>query len=316
MIVTDKKFFMEKRLVEKLDLLIKRMEGTDDNVILVDGDEGQGKTNLTVGICYYTAYKTGRTYNAKENIFFDLEELINYASTTKEKIIHWDEGALGGMSQHWWNKNQQKFIQLLMVARKKKHFIVICIPRFYKLNEYLVVDRSIALIHVYSRKNIQKGRFCYYNKKAKERLMEDWRRRHVKNYRKHKTFWGNFLEYMDRHVFDEEQLKEYDKKKDAAIASIAQDNSTRASPDKIELRKFKNKIGKLKFPINTKKELCLQLEIDNKTLLNWSKINQKVPKERDVIQEKGIQTGNNNLGYKVDILPPQPRKIGTLLKNV
>ena len=219
MLVTDKQYFMEKKLVEKLDLMVKRMEGSDDNVVCIDGDEGQGKTNFAVGICYYIAYHTGRTYTPKENIFFDLDVLIEYASKTKEKIIHWDEGALGGLSAQWWRKNQQKFIQLLMVARKKKHFIIICIPRFYKLNEYIVVDRSIALIHVYSRKNIKKGRFCYYTKPKKELLAEDYRRRHVKNYRKHKSFWGSFLEYS-KIVWSEEEEEEYERKKDEAILSI------------------------------------------------------------------------------------------------
>ena len=158
MIVTDKEFFIEELLVRKLDLMIKRMEGTDDNVVICSGDEGQGKTNIVAGMCYYVAFKTGRKYGI-DNIFFDLDKLIAFASGTEQQIIHWDEGALGGLSMQWWKKNQQKFIQLLMIARKKRHFIIICIPKFYKLNEYIVVDRSIALIHVYSRENIHKGRF-------------------------------------------------------------------------------------------------------------------------------------------------------------
>jgi len=196
--------------------MIKRMQGTDDNVLCIDGDEGQGKTNLGMALCYYVAYTLKRNYTVKENIFFELDNVIKYASTTKRKIIHWDEGALGGMSVQWWKQNQQKFIQLLMIARKKKHFIVICIPRFYKLNEYIVIDRSIALLHVYSRRNIQKGRFCYYTKKAKENLMEDWRRKHIKNYRKHKTFWGSFPE-AEKKIFSPEERNEYEAKKDKAI---------------------------------------------------------------------------------------------------
>ena len=38
------------------------MKGTDDNVICIDGDEGQGKSNLAMGICYYIANKTNRKY--------------------------------------------------------------------------------------------------------------------------------------------------------------------------------------------------------------------------------------------------------------
>lgn len=218
MIVTDKNFFMEEKLIGKLDLMIDRMNGTDDNVVVVDGEEGQGKTNIVAGICYYVSNKTGREYNIK-NIFFDLDELIKFASETKEKIIHWDEGALGGLSVQWWKANQIKFVQLLMIARKKKHFIVICIPKFHKLQEYLIVDRSIALIHVYSRQNIHKGRFFYYTKQKKELLFDEWKRIHRKSYGKYRSFGGSFLEYMKK-VFTEEQINEYEVKKDKAILSL------------------------------------------------------------------------------------------------
>ncbi len=220
MIVTDKEYSIDKVLVHKFNLMIKRMEGTDDNVVLVDGDEGQGKTEFTVGMCYYVSHETGRKYSV-DNIFFDLDEGIEFAANSEEKIIHFDEGALGLLSTQWWNKNQQKFLQLVMMARKKKHFIVICIPKFYKLNQYLVEERTIALIHVYSRKNLQKGRFFYYTKDAKEKLYNDWRRKKIKTYKKNQKFRGSFVKVMEK-VFTPEQVEEYEKKKDKAIQSIAQ----------------------------------------------------------------------------------------------
>jgi len=271
MLVTDKQFFMEKKLVAKLDLMVKRMQGTDDNLVCIDGDEGQGKSNLAAGLCYYVAYKMGRTYNPKENIFFDLEELIEKASSTEEQILHWDEGALGGMSTQWWMKNQQKFIQLIMVARKKKHFIVICIPRFYKLNEYILVDRSIALIHVYARKNIYKGRFIYYTKRKKELLVEDWRRKHIKNYYKHKSFMGSFGKYMER-VFNKKELKDYEAKKDFAILNLGK---VTKPPSEAELKKklimnaiLKNEEKDRKEKI-TQKELARLLNISRMTITNY-----------------------------------------------
>lgn len=226
-IVTDKQFFMEKHLVSKLDLIIQRLTGTDDGVLILSGDEGQGKTNLLTGICYYVSYVTGRPYGP-ENIFFDLDKLIDFATKTEGQIIHWDEGALGGLATEWWSKNQQKFMKLLMVARKKRHFLGICIPKFYKLNEYIVVDRAIGLIHVYSRQNIQKGRFFYYTKAKKESLYMDWRRSRRRSYAKYASFGGSFLEYMPK-VFTEEQIKQYDKMKDKAILAIGEDDKNKMS---------------------------------------------------------------------------------------
>jgi len=218
MIVTDKNYYMDNTYLSKLDLMIKRMRGTDDNLLLVDGDEGQGKTEFAVGTCYYISYEMKRPYNPN-HIFFNLDEAMHFVSETKEQIIHLDEGALGLMSSQWWNKNQQKFLQLVMVARKKKHFMVICIPKFYKLNQYIVEERSIGLVHVYSRKNLVKGRFCYYTKNGKERLYQEWKKKKYKNYRKYYSFHGSFVKAMKK-VFTKEEIDEYERKKDIAIMGI------------------------------------------------------------------------------------------------
>ena len=232
MLVTDKQYNMDDAYVHKLDLMIKRMNGTDDNVLPVDGDEGQGKSEFTVGTCYYVAYKTGRTYNV-DNIFFDLDKVIKFASSTKEQIIHFDEAVLGLLTTNWQNKLQQKFIKLVMVARKKKHFIVLCIPKFHRLPQYLIEERAIGLAHVYSRNNLHKGRFCYFTKKMKDKLYEDWRRTKIKNYKKYNVFRGSFVQAMKR-VFTEEQIKQYDDKKDAAILSLGEDEKDKKTDRQIK----------------------------------------------------------------------------------
>lgn len=219
MIVTDKEYMIEDQLLLKLDLMVKRLKGSDDVILIVDGDEGQGKTEFAFGVCYYMGYKLKRDYQPSENIFFDLDEMIRYASYTKEKIIHFDEGALGLLRTHWQKENQQKFLQLVMVARKKKHFIVICIPKFHRLPPYIIEDRSIGLIHVYSHKNMYKGRYCYFTKKAKAKLYEDYKKKNIQSYQKNFSFRGKFIEASKR-IFTNDQIEEYEKKKDDAILSV------------------------------------------------------------------------------------------------
>jgi hypothetical protein len=222
---------MEKLLVEKLDLMCDRMtKGTSDNLVLIDGDEGTGKSTLASEICYYVAHKCKREFNLSR-VFFDLDELMSFALRTKEQIIDWDEGALGGLSVEWWKKNQIKFLKLLMVARKRKHFFVICIPKFFKLSEYLVVDRSMALIHVYERNQLEKGRFIYFSKGRKERLWQDWKKSKFRNYKKLYNFHGSFPDAFAQII----DADEYDKKKDMAILSIDKDD------DKIDERTLRKR---------------------------------------------------------------------------
>ena len=224
MIVTDKKYMIEEQLISKLDLMVKRINGGDDAILIIDGDEGQGKTEFAFGICYYMAFKLKRDYDA-DNIFFDLDEIIRFAVSTKERIIHFDEGALGLLRTQWQKESQQKFLQLVMVARKKKHFIVICIPKFHRLPPYIIQDRSIGLVHVYSHRNLHKGRYCYFTKDKKARLYEDYKRKLSQSYQKHFSFRGKFVE-ASKKIFGAEAMENYERKKDEAILSIGEKKKT------------------------------------------------------------------------------------------
>jgi len=238
--VTDKNLYMEPKLVNKFDLMIKRFEKKMDNMLLIDGDEGLGKTNIAVGACYYFAYKTKRPFSI-DNIFFDLDELIKFAKSTNKQIILWDEGALGGLSLEWWKKNQIDFMKLLMISRKKGHLFIINIPKFFKLNEYLVVDRSIGLIHVYARGELERGRFVYFSKKKKEKLFYNWKKNKQRNYKKYVSFRGTFSEYLPK-VIDE---KLYDAKKDEAIMNFDKkdENDSRLDQRNKILFMLKNETG-------------------------------------------------------------------------
>ena len=77
-LVTDKQYSLDPKLKEKLDLMIARMNHGKDNLLLIDGDEGDGKTNMSFLVGYYFAHTTGREFNLN-HIFFDLDKLIEFA---------------------------------------------------------------------------------------------------------------------------------------------------------------------------------------------------------------------------------------------
>lgn len=68
MIVTRFKYPLEKNLVPKIDLMIKRCitnKGKKDNLLLCEGAEGEGKTTLSIAIAYYVSEQTGRKFSEK-----------------------------------------------------------------------------------------------------------------------------------------------------------------------------------------------------------------------------------------------------------
>lgn len=210
-------FYIEPRLAEKLDLMIQRLDKADAWVV-IDGDEGSGKTNMAGYIMKYISCKTGRKFN-EENFYFDAKALFERTKNTTGEILNWDEAALGGLSRQWWNRNQINLMQFGMSGRIKHHFVVLCIPKFDKLGEYFIRDRSLGLIHTYESKNLQKGHYAYFNKKAKEKLWETYRRTRRRDYIKFMTFHGRFCETISK-LIDEEK---YEDKKLKAISEIGTD---------------------------------------------------------------------------------------------
>lgn len=274
--VTDKDLYIDSKLKEKLDLMITRTMGKSeqDNVVLIDGDEGTGKTNIASLIAYYVAYKTKRELSIN-NVFFDLDKLIDFAMKTEKQIVWWDEGALGGLASEWWKKNQKRFMKLLMIARKRRHFFIICIPKFFKLNEYFVVDRSIGLIHTYADQGVNIGRFVYFTKAKKEYLFYEWKKSRRRGYKNYYDFRGRFTKTLGK-VIDENL---YDKKKDQAIMNMdggeERRNESTIKKD-VSLNFVKNAMKKGL----TQKDIAEILGVTIRTIAKYSKQLKEMDKER------------------------------------
>jgi len=151
-----------------------------------------------------------------------------------------------------------------MIARKNQHFFIINMTSFDKFPEYIVVKRALGMIHVYSRHEIEIGRFVYIRKKNLEKLYYDFRIKKIRNYKKYASFRGTFPDMLDKII----DIKKYDEEKDKAILSIGTQKE-KINKDKIKLIEFKKKISSLKFPIKTKEEYANKLGISVRTIHLW-----------------------------------------------
>jgi len=268
--VTDKNYYMDNLLLTKLDLMIDRCSGKKkmDNLIIIDGDEGFGKSNLSTAVAYYVAHKTGRKFT-EDNMYFDADKLREVAQSTSDQVLVWDESALSALSTEWYKKEQQNLIKLLMVARKKRHFYIFCIPKFFKLNEYLIVDRSIALLHVYARGGTQLGRFAYFSKKNKEKLYYTYKNKKIRAYGKLANFRGSFSAVLPL-IIDEGK---YEKKKDDAILTIGKPKKKEVNKEKLVLCQLQSKLSKIYRRLGVKqKDVAKELDVSERTLQKWGKL--------------------------------------------
>jgi len=279
-IVTDLEYNIENRLQKKLDLMILRcvQEHPEKDALLInEGGEGEGKSNSSVAEAYYVKYKTGRDIH----LFFRLEEMMNFAKTTEKKIIIWDEPSLDSLGADQMKALNRNLLRLFMTIRKKRHFFIVNFTKFYKFPEYIVVDRGLGLIHMYSRKEVLPGRFIYIQKKKLEYLWNEYRSGKKRSYMKYKSFAGNFPDILSKH-FDKmginvngivnATLEQYSSEKDKAIESIGE---KKESKDKILWDNFKKRIGCLIVPIKTRVALAKALGTTVKSLDLWARMEAK-----------------------------------------
>jgi len=271
---TDKNFFMEDFHVEKLDNFIERAAGKRklDIVAMIDGDEGFGKTGLSIISCYYLSQKTGREFSL-DNIFFDPEEFITFINSTRKQIIIWDEAALGGLASGWASKIQQLLIQTLMTCRSRQHIIFFNCPKFYRLNQYFVGDRAWGLFHVYSRDGLNAGKMTYYKKDTIERMLNLWQTKRLKPYKIYcnKMLRGGFVDAFNTGIIDED---EYEKKKDFYTQKLLTMFKKKQDNKKINVLKYK--VAKMKGLETSEK--AKEVGVSYETMRRWGLLLEKYPK--------------------------------------
>ena len=221
-------FPLDNRLKGRIDGMLRRCIQKNpkrDAVLLFEGAEGEGKTTFSIGVGFYAAGVLGRPFGEKK-VFFDLEKMIQFLQSTEDQIAVWDEPALQALSKDSLTKMVKNLERLLMMARKKRHFIMINLAYFNKFSEYIVWQRPLGMIHVYSKGGKYAGRYKYIRKRNLEKLWQDWRRRHQRNYHKHSSprDMGTFPDVLNPtykyNVLSQFDLEAYEKNKDHAIMTI------------------------------------------------------------------------------------------------
>lgn len=158
-----------------------------------------------------------------------------------------------------------------MMSRKKRHFVMINMAYFNKFSEYIVWQRPLGMIHLYSRDEITPGRYVYIKKKNLEYLWQDWRSKHRRNYKKYcsKSIRGTFPDVMNPkykyNVLSDFDIHYYEAEKDKAIQMIGQVKEKVSKKEK-ELIELKFKLSK--FP--EKKKVAELLGINPSTLSHWA----------------------------------------------
>lgn len=271
MIVTDKQYHLESVKIKVLNLLCKRVSGSNrfQNVWINDGKEGDGKSTICAADAYYMAY----TLRRKMTLFFDIEALNEYAKNAKDEILIWDDAALEGLTLESYNQRILELIKIIMLGRKNRNTYFINIQDVLRLKEPLV-QRAEGMNRVYSPDKISLGYYSYYNDIQIKWMYDQWSRKKKRVY-KYYSFVGRFPNIL-YDIFDE---VEYNKLKDRAIQSIGKKKVKREHPQVLEHNKrMRLAITKLDMSLKEKAQIT---GIPRPTLSEWR------AEFRDVLENKG-----------------------------
>lgn len=151
-----------------------------DNVIVVTGDEGAGKSNLA----YALAKKFDPEFNINDGYVYDLLPFLQklQAGNLKGKVLWLDEGTNLLSARNWMTDVNKSVDQILEMFRSYKMTLIICIPKLYRLDEY--VRESRMRYHLTAAK-----RYWQHDTESKRGYFE------AKRWPNFKTIcWGTFPE--------------------------------------------------------------------------------------------------------------------------
>jgi len=114
-----------------------------DNLIVVCGAEGSGKSNWAVNFC--KMYDP--TFTLQERYIYDylpfLEKLEDdFANARGGRAYLMDEATNLASNRDWQKEDNKNFIQLLEMFRSRGLTLVLCIPSFDRLDKYIREHRA------------------------------------------------------------------------------------------------------------------------------------------------------------------------------
>ena len=205
-----------------LDHLKEAVANQWDGVVLVDGIEGSGKTNLAFNSAYYV----DKSF-CLDRVVFTPEQFFKAVDEAKPgQAIVWDEFINGGMSTDFLAKAQKSLIKKMVMIRKKNLYFFWVVPYYFMLGRYFSVARSRFLLHAYTPDGIKRGYWQSWNYERKKVMY--FRGRKEFDYCEKTFSSGTFKEFFKEHpgIIDKEA---YELKKDEASRSVNDENEDTGS---------------------------------------------------------------------------------------
>ena len=192
---------IDRFIWEKVKNVIKLRKKGYDAIIIIDGKRRTGKSTLaqTIGYLLYPNLSIKNFVKGLEDAPTVLEE------TKDEGAIIFDEGSLTAASKDVMKKKNRQILKIIDVIGQKRLTLIFCLPEFFELARPIAITHSLFLIHIYTERDLTRGRYCYFGTRKKRILYE----RGKKNYGSYASpkadAIGSFYDFKT--PFEKEYLK-------------------------------------------------------------------------------------------------------------
>jgi hypothetical protein len=183
---------IDRMLREKCDNIKKILKKNWDAVVVIDGMERSGKSTLGFVIADYIA--EGKL--TLDNVAVDGDDAMKKCESLPDgSVLMIDEGSLVFSSKDSMTKEQKKLLKIINVIGQKNMVFIIVLPSFFDLTKAIAVHRSLFLLHVYTDKQLNRGRFTYFSQKGKK-ILYDYGKKHFGSYAYPRANWiGKYKPY-------------------------------------------------------------------------------------------------------------------------
>jgi len=263
--------YIDGLLADRLDYIQRKLlKHNWDVVILVDGIEGSGKSTLAIQVAWFLS-------NAKlrmDHLILGLED----APDKLEKAQHgdvflMDEGSLSFSSRETMKREQVELVKIFNVIRQKNLALIVVAPSFFDLNKYIAVQRSRCLIHVYTEKDLTRGRYAFFTQKRKNILFTEGKKNYNTYAKPEANFYGRFT--------DSNPLGDpYIKAKELSLFEAFQSRKKKLPTKKDMLKELVIKFRE-KNPKETQKNIAKNFGIAEHTVGRWLKEAESTKKNDD-----------------------------------
>jgi len=186
-----------------------------DNAIVIDGDEGVGKS--TIGV--YIAKRLDPEFDP-EDVVYNHEDWARVFDPHKKQGVYLiDEGGNLGFNRDWARREQKALMKFFMVSRQANATLIFAIPTLRWLDPYLREHRIHYRLHAYAR-----GRAVV------QRRASSWRTGSVWYEDEFKAFFPNL--WLTHPVF----MKAYKARKYAAFLAQTETGKSDTIVPKLDIR--------------------------------------------------------------------------------